>query len=32
MGMPESALIRGECMVRDLQLNEDVRTRRGRGW
>lgn len=30
MGMPESQLIRGECLVRDLQLNEDVKlTRKG---
>ncbi len=30
MEMPESALIRGECLVRDLQFNEEVRlTRKG---
>ncbi|MCX8197751.1 MAG: hypothetical protein N3F07_00950 [Candidatus Micrarchaeota archaeon] len=30
MQMPESALIRGECLVRDLQLTEDVKlTRKG---
>ena len=30
MEMPESALIRGECLVRELQLNEEVRlTRKG---
>ncbi len=30
MGMPESQLIRGECLVRDLQFNEDVKlTRKG---
>lgn len=28
MGMPESALVRGECLVRDLQLNEDVKMTR----
>lgn len=30
MEMPESRLIRGECLVRDLQLSEDVKlTRKG---
>ena len=30
MQMPESELIRGECLVRDLQFNEDVKlTRKG---
>ena len=30
MEMPESALIRGECLVRELQLSEDVKlTRKG---
>jgi hypothetical protein len=30
MAMPESELIRGECLVRDLQFNEDVKmTRKG---
>jgi len=28
MEMPESALIRGECLVRDLQLNEEVKLTR----
>ncbi|MCX6771380.1 MAG: hypothetical protein NTX79_04970 [Candidatus Micrarchaeota archaeon] len=28
MGMPESQLIRGECLVRDLQFNEDVKLTR----
>ena len=28
MGMPESQLIRGECLVRDLQFNEDVKMTR----
>ena len=28
MGMPESELIRGECLVRDLQFNEDVKLTR----
>jgi hypothetical protein len=30
MGMPESELIRGECLVRELQLSEEVKlTRKG---
>ena len=30
MAMPEAELIRGECLVRDLQFNEDVKlTRKG---
>lgn len=28
MGMPESSLVRGECLVRDLQLNDDVKMTR----
>lgn len=28
MGLPESPLIRGECLVRDLQFNEDVKMTR----
>jgi hypothetical protein len=28
MEMPEAALIRGECLVRDLQFNEDVKLTR----
>lgn len=28
MGMPESSLIRGECLVRELQFNEDVKMTR----
>ena len=28
MGMPEKELIRGECLVRDLQFNEDVKMTR----
>ncbi|MFA6213714.1 MAG: hypothetical protein WC717_00355 [Candidatus Micrarchaeia archaeon] len=28
MGMPESQLIRGECLVRELQFNEDVKLTR----
>jgi len=28
MGMPESELIRGECLVRDLQFNEEVKMTR----